>query len=253
MSGHNKWSSIKHRKAAQDSKRSAAFNKLIRELVVAAKEGGADPATNFALASAIDKAKGANMPKDNIEKAIARGAGQTGGDDYVRISYEGRGPGGTAFIVDCLTDNRNRTVAEVRHIFSKCGGQLGETGSATWMFERKGVVVVKDGPLDEDTLMEACIDAGADDFKLDGEAAEIYCAVEDLQAVKQWFKESERWTVDTAEPQMVAKDPVEVTETGVAKKVFRMLEMLEDNDDVQGVFSNWSMNDDLVESIAGNG
>ena len=251
MSGHNKWSSIKHRKAAQDAKRGAAFNKLIRELVVAAKEGGADPATNFALSSAIERAKGANMPKDTMEKAIKRGAGESGGEDYQRISYEGRGPSGTAFIIETLTDNKNRTVAEVRHIFSKAGGQLGETGSAAWLFDRKGLLVVKDGPLTEDALMEACLEAGADDFKVDGEVAEIYTAVEDLQTVRQWFKDSGKYEIERAEPAMVPKDPVEITEVSMAKKLLRMLDALDEQDDVQNVFSNWSMSDELVEEAAG--
>ncbi|MBN2083340.1 YebC/PmpR family DNA-binding transcriptional regulator [bacterium] len=251
MSGHNKWSSIKHRKAAQDAKRGAAFNKVIRELVVAAKEGGADPATNFALASAIERAKSANMPKDTMEKAIKRGAGESGGEDYQRISYEGRGPGGTAFIIETLTDNKNRTVAEVRHIFAKAGGQLGETGSAAWLFDRKGLVVIKEGPLTEDALMEACLEAGADDFKIDGEVAEIYSTVEDLQAVQQWFRDSGKYKIDRVEPAMIPKDPVEITEVAAAKKLLRMLDALDEQDDVQNVFSNWSMSDELVEEAAG--
>lgn len=249
MSGHNKWSSIKHRKAAQDAKRGAAFNKVIRELVVAAKEGGADPTTNFALASAIERAKGANMPKDTMEKAIARGAGESGGADYVRSTYEGRGPAGVAFIIEVLTDNKNRTVADVRHIFTKHGGQLGETGSAAWMFERKGLIIVKDGSLEEDALMEACLEAGADDFKVDGEVAEIYLAVEDLQAAKAWFKEN-GYSVQSAEPALIAKDVIEITDAASARKVLRMLDALDENDDVQTVFSNWSMSDELVEAAA---
>jgi YebC/PmpR family DNA-binding regulatory protein len=250
VSGHNKWSSIKHRKAAQDAKRGAAFNKVIRELVVAAKEGGSDPATNFALASAIERAKGANMPKDTLEKAIARGAGEMGAAEYVRITYEGRGPAGVAFIIEALTDNRNRTAADIRHIFTKHGGQLGETGSASWMFERKGLIIVKDGSLEEDTLMEACLEAGADDFKVDGEVAEIYLAVTDLQAAKNWFK-ANGYTVESAEPALIAKDVVHITDAGAARKVLRMLDALDENDDVQTVFSNWSMSDELVEAAVG--
>lgn len=250
MSGHNKWSSIKHRKAAQDAKRGAAFNKIIRELVVAAKEGGADPSSNFALQSAIDKAKGSNMPKDTMEKAIKRGAGAAGGEDYQRITYEGRGPGGTAFIIEVLTDNKNRTVADIRHVFSKHGGSLGETGSVGWMFERRGVLVVKGGAMNEDQLMEACLEAGADDFKLDGEVAEVYTAVQDMQAAKRWFKENAVYVVESAELAMVPKDSVEITDAAVARKLLRMLDALDDNDDVQNVFSNWSMSDELVEAAA---
>jgi len=250
VSGHNKWSSIKHRKAAQDAKRGAAFNKVIRELVVAAKEGGADPATNFALASAIERAKSVNLPKDTLEKAIKRGAGELGGESYVRTSYEGRGPGGAAFIIEVLTDNKNRTVADIRHIFTKHGGQLGETGSVGWMFERKGLLVVKADSFDEDALMEACLEAGADDFRVDGEVAEIYTALEDLQGARGWFSESATYAVQSAEPALIPKDQVEITDKKSARKLLRMLDALDECDDVQRVFSNWSMSDELVEEAA---
>ena len=250
MSGHNKWSSIKHRKAAQDAKRGSAFNKIIRELVVAAKEGGGDPTVNFALQSAIDRAKAANMPKDTMEKAIKRGAGDSGGEDYQRITYEGRAPGGVALIIETLTDNKNRTVASVRHHFSKHGGQMGDSGSVSWMFERKGVVEVKCEGLNEDMMMEACLEAGADDFKIDGDSAEVYTTLEDLQAVKAWFKGHENFEVERAEPAMVPKDIVEITEVSTAKKLLRMLDTMDEDDDIQTVFSNWSMSDDLVEQAA---
>lgn len=251
MSGHNKWSSIKHRKAAQDAKRGAAFNKIIRELVVAAREGGDDPATNFALASAIDKSKAANMPKDTMEKAIKRGAGNADGDSYERLTYEGRGPLGTAMILMTLTDNKNRTVADVRHIFSKHGGQLAETGSVSWMFERKGMVTVKAAGLSEDDLLEACAEAGADDYKLDGDVAEIYCSPEDFVAVREWFKESSKFTIEGNDLAMVPKEQVEVSDASSAKKVLRLMEALEDNDDVQTVYSNWSMSNELIEEVMG--
>ena len=251
MSGHNKWSSIKHRKAAQDAKRGAAFNKVIRELVVAAKEGGADPATNFALASAIERAKIVNLPRDTMEKAIKRGAGELGGESYVRTSYEGRGPGCAAFIIEVLTDNKNRTVADVRHIFTKHGGQLGETNSVGWMFERKGLLVVKSDHFDEDALMEACLEAGADDFSIDGEVAEIYTALEDLQGARAWFIESATYALQSAELAMIPKDQLEITDKKTAKRLLRMLDALDDCDDVQRVFSNWAMSDELVEEAAG--
>ena len=252
MSGHNKWSSIKHRKAAQDAKRGAVFNKLIRELVVAAREGGADLSTNASLAALADKARSSNMPKETMERAIARGAGASGGDNYERITYEGRGPAGTAMIVFTLTDNRNRTVADIRHIFAKHGGQLAENGSVTWMFERKGQVVIKGLQLTDDALLEACAEAGADDFKLDGEVAEIYCAPEDMAQVRAWFKASGKYQVDSSDLAMIPKETVEITEEDGARRLLRLLDALDDHDDVQTVYSNWSMSDDLVEKVAGS-
>ena len=250
MSGHNKWSSIKHRKAAQDAKRGASFNKIIRELVVAAKEGGGDPAVNFALQAAIDHAKGANMPKDTMEKAIKRGAGGASGEDYQRYTYEGRAPGGVALIIETLTDNKNRTVASIRHHFSKHGGQMGDSGSVGWMFERKGLIVVKGENLTEDALMEACMEAGADDFKLDGDAADVFTTLEDLHTAKTWFSEHADYEVEKAEPAMIPKDIVEITEKSTAKKLLRMLDAMDEDDDIQLVFSNWSMSDELVEEAA---
>lgn len=251
MSGHNKWSSIKHRKAAQDNKRQAVFNKLIRELVVAAREGGGDPKNNATLEGLIDKCRLAAMPKETMERAIARGAGATGGENYERMTYEGRGPAGTAMIVDCLTDNRNRTVADVRHLFSKHGGLLGDNGSVSWQFERKGVLAVDAAGHSEDDLLEACAEAGADDFKFDGEGAEIFCDVPNLQAVKLWFMAQAGYEVKAADIAMVAKETVEITDEGDAKRLLKLIDALEDNDDIQNVFSNWSMSDELVERAAG--
>jgi YebC/PmpR family DNA-binding regulatory protein len=251
MSGHNKWSSIKHRKAAQDSKRQAVFNKLIRELVVAAREGGGDVKNNATLEALVDKCRLAAMPKETMERAIARGAGASSGENYERVSYEGRGPAGTAMIIDCLTDNRNRTVADVRHLFSKHGGSLGENGSVAWQFERKGVLTVEAAGHSEDDLLEACAEAGADDFKFDGEAAEIYCEVPSLQSVKQWFAGQSGYAVKGADIAMVPKDTVEVTDENEAKRLLKLIDALEENDDIQNVFSNWSMNDELIERVAG--
>jgi YebC/PmpR family DNA-binding regulatory protein len=250
MSGHNKWSSIKHRKAAQDAKRGAVFNKLIRELVVAAREGGGDPSTNASLAGLIDKARGYNMPKETMERAIARGAGKGEADNYERITYEGRGPAGTAMIVFTLTDNRNRTVADVRHIFAKHGGALAENGSVSWMFERKGQLLIKGSGLSEDSLLEACAEAGAEDFKLDGEVAEIFCLPEDMASVRAWFKAHKQYSVESADLAMIPKETVEITAEDGARKLLRLLDALDEHDDVQTVYSNWSMSDELVEKVA---
>ncbi len=248
MSGHNKWSSIKHRKAAQDTKRGALFNKIIRELVVTAKEGGADLSTNFSLAGAVDKAKAANMPKDTMEKAIKRGAGGTSGEIYERLTYEGRGPAGTCMIIQTLTDNKNRTVADIRHIFSKHGGSMGD--SVGWMFERKGLLVLK-GTYDEDDLLEACLDAGAENYKVEGENTEVYSTPEDFNEVCRWFKGQSKYEVLETDLALLAKDEVEITDEKGARRLLRMLEALEDNDDVQAVYSNWSMSDELIEAVSG--
>jgi YebC/PmpR family DNA-binding regulatory protein len=254
LSGHSKWSTIKHKKAANDNKRQAVFNKIIRELVVAAREGGGDITHNAALVGLTDKARGAGMPKETMERAIQRGAGGLGGENYERLTYEGRAPAGVALIIFTLTDNKNRTVADLRHLLSKNGGSMAENGSVSWMFERKAMLQVKsaDGSgLDEDDLLEACAEAGAEDFKLDGELAEIYADPADLVSVREWFKSSGRYIVEDSDLAMVPKEYVEVTSADDAKRILKLIDALEDNDDVQNVYSNWSMSDELVEQVAG--
>jgi YebC/PmpR family DNA-binding regulatory protein len=253
LSGHSKWSTIKHRKGAQDAKRSAAFNKIIRELVVAAREGGADPKNNAALESVMIKARAAAMPKETMERAIQRGAGGIGGENYERLTYEGRGPGGVAMIITTLTDNKNRTVADIRHIFAKNGGQMAENGSVSWMFERKAQVLVKaagNETLDADELLEACAEAGAEDFKLDGDHAEILADPTDLMQVREWFNANSKYDVEESDLAMVPKETTEVTTPEEAKKILRLQDALEDHDDVQNVYSNWSMSDELLEQVA---
>ncbi len=252
MSGHNKWSSIKHRKAAQDAKRGAAFNKLIREIVVAAKEGGADLASNYALSSAVERARAANMPKDTMDKAIKRGAGAGSGENYERLNYEGRGPAGTALIVTTLTDNKNRTVADVRHLFAKYGGSLAENGSVSWMFERKGQLVISGEGLTEDEMLEACAEAGADDFRFDGEVVEVYCKPNDFAGVRAWFKQSDKYEVVETDLAMVPKEQVEVTDVRGARTLLKLIDALEENDDVQKVYSNWSMSDEMIDQAMGD-
>jgi YebC/PmpR family DNA-binding regulatory protein len=247
MSGHSKWSTIKHRKAAQDAKRGAAFNKIIRELVVAAREGGGDLKTNASLATWVEKARGAGMPKDTMERAIQRGAGGGSGEHYERSTYEGRGPGGAALIVMTLSDNKNRTVADVRHTFAKNGGQMTENGSVSWMFERRAVINIKGDKLTDDALLEACAEAGAEDFRIDGDEAEIFAQTADFMVVRDWFKKSGKYSVEDADLAMVPKETVEITEEDSARKLLRLIEALEDHDDVQVVYSNWSMSDELVE------
>jgi YebC/PmpR family DNA-binding regulatory protein len=249
MSGHSKWSSIKHKKGAADAKRGKLFSKLSRAIIVAAREGGADPSANLALQNAIEKARSYSMPKDNIERAIAKGAGT--GDDastYETIVYEGYAPGGVAVLVEALTDNRNRTASEVRHIFAKNEGNLGTTGAVAWLFERRGVAVVP-GELDEDEVLLAAADGGADDIALDGSSWQVLSAPEDLRGVREAL-EAAGVTVESAEITMVPKTTVEVGDEATAKKIVRLMDALEDDDDVQAVYANFDIPERVLEVVA---
>lgn len=234
MAGHSKWANIRHRKAAQDAKRGKIFTKLIRELVVAAK-GGPDPADNPRLRAAVDKALGANMKRDTIDKAIARGAGNAEGDNYDELTYEGYAPGGVAILVECMTDNRNRTVSEVRHAFTKRGGNLGTDGSVAYLFTRQGQIFFSD--VDEDVLMEAALEAGAEDVEiLEERAALVTTAFEDFQSVKDSLVE-QGLTPESAEVSMEASIKVPL-DAEASEKVMAMIDVLEDLDDVQNVYTN---------------
>ena len=250
MSGHSKWSTIKHKKGAADAKRGKLFTKLSKAIIVAAKEGGPDPAGNLSLQNAIEKAKSYSMPKDTIERAIARGAG-TDADAaaYETIVYEGYGPEGVAVLVEALTDNRNRTASEVRHLFSKHGGNLGTTGAVAWLFERRGVVLV-DGSADEDELTLAAADGGADDVELDGDVYQVSAAPEALSAVREAI-EAAGFEAQSAELTMIPKTTVEVAEEAAAKKLIRLIEALEDLDDVQDVSANFDIPEQVLEAVAG--
>src|SRR6185436_7867344 len=249
MSGHSKWSSIKHKKGAADAKRGKLFSKLSRAIIVAAREGGADPAANLALQNAIEKARSYSMPKDNIERAIAKGAGT--GDDaatYETIVYEGYAPGGVAVLVEALTDNRNRTASEVRHIFAKNEGNLGTTGAVAWLFERRGVAVVP-GELDEDEVLLAAADGGADDIAMDGSSWQVLSAPDDLRGVREAL-EAAGVAVESAEITMVPKTTVEVGDEATAKKIVRLMDALEDDDDVQAVYANFDIPERVLEVVA---
>jgi YebC/PmpR family DNA-binding regulatory protein len=250
VSGHSKWSSIKHKKGAADAKRGQLFTKLTRALIVAAKDGGPDPAANLALQNAIEKARAASMPKDNIERAIARGSG-TGADaaSYEHISYEGYGPGGVAVYVDVLTDNRNRTAGEVRHVFARHDGNLAESGAVAWLFERKGVVLVDRDSTDEDELTLAAADAGAEDVAEEGSSFEVTCAPEDLHAVREAL-EAAGIAVTDAEVTMLPKTTVEIEDESVARKVLKLIDGLEENDDVQEVYANFDIPERVLEAVA---
>jgi YebC/PmpR family DNA-binding regulatory protein len=251
VSGHSKWSTIKHKKGAADAKRGQLFTKLSKAIIVAAKEGGADPTANLSLQNAIEKAKSYSMPKDTIERAIARGAG-TDADAaaYETIVYEGYGPDGVAVLVEALTDNRNRTASDVRHTFTKNGGNLGTTGAVAWLFERRGIVLVEAAGVDEDELMLAAAEGGAEEVELDGSVFEVSSAPEDLAAVRQAIEDA-GIKVESAELSMVPKTTVEVAEEPSARKLIRLIEALEENDDVQGVYANFDIPEQVLEAVAG--
>jgi YebC/PmpR family DNA-binding regulatory protein len=250
MAGHSKWANIKHRKAAQDAKRGKMFTKLIRELVVAARQGGAVPEDNPRLRAAVDKALGANMTRDTIDRAIARGAGTNDDDDVEELTYEGYAPGGVAVLIEAMTNNRNRTVAEVRHAFSKRGGNLGTDGSVAYLFSRKGQLSFPPGT-DEDAVMEAALEAGAEDVitAADG-SIEVTTGWEEFSAVKSAM-EAAGLTPESGEVTMVASTTVPV-DAGGAETVMGLIEALEDLDDVQNVYSNVDIPDDVLAALAGD-
>ena len=251
MSGHSKWSSIKHKKGAADAKRGKLFSKLSRAIIVAAKDGGPDPTANLSLQNAIEKAKSYSMPKDNIDRAIAKGSGaDADAAAFETVVYEGYGPEGVAVLVEALTDNRNRTAADVRHIFSKNGGNLGTTGAVAWQFERRGVVLVDAGGVDEDELTLAAAEGGADDVQLDGSSFQITSSPEDLAAVRAAI-EAAGFAVDAAELTMAPSTTVEVGEEATAKQVLRLMDALEENDDVQEVYANFDIPERVLEAVAG--
>src|SRR4051794_4130785 len=251
MSGHSKWSSIKHKKGAADVKRGKLFSKLSRAIIVAAKEGGADPSGNLSLQNAIEKAKSYSMPKDNIDRAIAKGSGaDADASAFETVVYEGYGPSGVAVIVEALTDNRNRTASDVRHTFAKNDGNLGGSGAVSWLFERRGVVLVPAAGTEEDELMLAAAEGGAEDVALDGSSYQVLTAPENLAAVREAIEQA-GFAIDSAELTMLPKTTVEVADEGDAKKVLRLMDQLEDNDDVQDVYANFDIPEQVLEAVAG--
>jgi YebC/PmpR family DNA-binding regulatory protein len=247
MSGHSKWSSIKHKKAATDAKRGKIFTKLIKEITVAARMGGGDAETNPRLRAAILAAKGENMPKDNIARAVKKGTGELEGVNYEEIIYEGYGPGGAAVLIESLTDNKNRTVADIRYIFSKAGGNMGENGCVAWMFDKKGYIAVEDKAVDEEALMEAALDAGAEDIREDDGNFEVISTPEDFEGVKA--------AIDNASiPYAVAEMTMLPQSTTLlkgkeAEQMVRLMDALEDCDDVQKVYTNADIPDEIVNNI----
>ncbi len=244
MSGHSKWSSIKHKKGITDVRRGKVFSKLIKEITVAARTGGGDPSGNPRLRTAILAAKSENMPKDNIERAIKKGTGELEGVNYEESIYEGYGPGGAAVLIESVTDNKNRAVADIRHIFSKCGGNLGENGCVSWMFDSKGYINVEKKAVDEDKLMETAIEAGAEDVREDNDSFEIITQPDDFEAVKT--------AIDNASIPYIVEEITMLPQTTLelkgkeAEQMIKLMETLEDCDDVQKVYTNADIPDELV-------
>ena len=247
MSGHSKWASIKHKKAATDAKRGRVFTKLIKEITVAARMGGGDIDGNPRLRTAVLAAKAQNMPQDNIKRAIKKGTGELPGQSYEEGSFEGYGPGGTAVLVEVFTDNRNRTVAEVRHAFAKHGGNLGETGCVNWMFEKKGVILVEQDKAEEEELMELALESGADDMSQDEDNYEITTSPAAFEDVKNALEEK-GVPIALAEISMVPQSTVRL-EGSDAKRMLRLMELLEDHDDIQNVAANFDIDASVMEEM----
>jgi len=249
VSGHSKWSTIKRKKGAIDAKRGKMFTGLIKEITVAARMGGGDPEGNPRLRSAVASAKAENMPKENIDRAIKKGTGELEGLVYDEITYEGYGPGGVAVLVECLTDNKNRSVADIRHFFAKSGGNLGEFGCVAWMFEKKGQIVVDKESISEDKLMDLALEAGAEDVVEEETEFQVLTAPEDFDTIRETLVNGEV-TVAQASVAMIPKTTVEITDEKVARQILKLLENLEDHDDVQHVYANFDISDEIMEAIS---
>ncbi len=247
MAGHSKWANIRFRKERQDAKRGKIFTKLIKEITIAARMGGGDPSSNPRLRTAIQNAKAANMPMKNIENAIRKGTGELPGVQYEEVIYEGYGPGGVAMYILCTTDNRNRTVSEVRHLLNKYGGNLGETGSVAWMFDKKGIIRVNRANYDEEELMMAAIEAGAEDFKAEDEFYEIFTDYKDLDTVRNALEE-QGIKIENAEITYIPQTTVHL-EGKEAEQMLKLMDALEDNDDVQNVYANFDIDDEVMEKM----
>ena len=245
MSGHSKWSTIKRKKGAADAKRGKIFTKLIKEITIAAREGGGDPAGNPRLRLAVDNAKAANMPADNIERAIKKAAGELEGVTYLELTYEGYASGGIAIIIEVATDNKNRTVADVRHIFSKHGGSMGETGSVAWMFDRKGIISLQSIDSTEDEIMDIALEAGAEDLQTEEGFFEIQTDLESFETVRNALVTADL-KIENASLQWIAKNTVSVS-GDEAEKAIKLIEAMEDNDDVQNVYSNADFDKELIQ------
>ncbi len=249
MSGHSHWAGIKHKKAANDAKRGKVWSKVARLIIVAAKNGGGDPAANLTLRYAIDKAKSVNMPKDTIEKAIKKGTGDLGGVHYEEVLYEGYGPNGVAIMVEALTDNRSRTGPEIKRIFEKHGGSLGTTGCVNWMFGKKGLITVATSTTNEDDLLELALGAGADDMQTTGEVFEITCDPSAFEPLKKAL-EAKSIPIEVAEISMVPQNTVGIDSETVAKRIVSLMEAFDDHDDVQNAYANFDIPDEVMAKVS---
>jgi YebC/PmpR family DNA-binding regulatory protein len=249
MSGHSKWATTKHRKGAKDSARAKVFAKLIRQVEVAAREGGGDPTANASLRTMYQKAREASVPIDTIERAVKRGTGELEGARYEPVTYEGYGPAGVAVIVETLTDNRNRTSAEIKHLFTRFGGSIAEPGSVAWQFDRKGVIELK-GPLDEDQLLERVLDSGAENFAENGENYLVTTEPHDLAGVRASLEGSDL-SVLSSELTLVAQNVIEITDDTEAKRVLRLVDAMDEHEDVQNVFANFDVSDEVLATFEG--
>jgi YebC/PmpR family DNA-binding regulatory protein len=249
MSGHSHWAGIKYKKAAADAKRGKIWSKISRMIIVAAKNGGGDPSSNLPLRYAVDKAKAANMPKDTIEKAIKKGTGELEGVSFEEVLYEGYGPNGVAIMVEALTDNRNRTTPEVKRIFERNGGSMGNSGCVNWMFDKKGLITVATASVNEEQLLEIALGAGADDMQIVGDVFEITCEPGAYEELKRTLQEREIAT-EVAEISMVPQNTIAINDEQTAKKIISLMEAIEDHDDVQNAYSNFDISEEIMARIS---
>jgi YebC/PmpR family DNA-binding regulatory protein len=248
MAGHSKWANIKHRKGRQDTLRGKIFTRLGKEITIAARDGGGDPDMNPRLRLAVKMAKSNSMPNDNIKRAIQKGTGEGGGAAVEEITFEGYAPGGIAVVVETMTDNRNRTVSEVRSTFTKANGNLGENGAVMWTFERKGTISVKNNGKSEDDLMEAVLESGAEDLEFAEESSRIICAMSDYGTVTSWFDEN-GFEMEESQLEYIPKEKQNIDDVSTAKKVLKFMDKMEDLDDVQNVFSNFEIDDSIADEL----
>ncbi len=248
MSGHNKWSTIKHKKGAADAKRGKIFSKIIKEITIAARMGGGDPEGNPRLRTVLTAARNANMPKDNIERAIKRGTGEIAGVTYEEITYEGYGPGGVAVLVEALTDNKNRTVAEIRHIFDKYNGNLGESGCVSWIFEKKGVIDIPVQGLTEDQVMELALESGAQDVKQEDDMFEITTEIAEFETVRKAVEE-QGWKIEEASITMIPQNSVKL-DGKKAEQMLKMMDVLDDHEDLQNVYANFDISEEEMMKLS---
>jgi YebC/PmpR family DNA-binding regulatory protein len=248
MAGHSKWANIKHRKGRQDAIRGKMFTRLAKELTISAREGGGDPDMNPRLRLAVANARSNNMPNDNITRAIKKGTGEIEGVSYEEYTYEGYGPNGVAAIVETVTDNKNRTVADIRSLFGKLGGNMGETNSVSWNFERKGVINLKSNGLSEDDLMEHVLEAGAEDMEYDEEMSRVICAMSDFGTVSKYFEDSDL-EISESKLEYIPQNTVKIDSLDIAQKVMKFMDTFEDHDDVQNIYTNADISDSIAEQL----